>query len=68
LQVELRTRYKLNLITLRRSYEVSNDQGERRDEYHILGVPSADTILYSSDFMVLLGKREDIERFVEVNR
>jgi len=53
---------------LRRSYEVSNDQGERRDEYHILGVPSADTILYSTDFMVLLGKREDIERFVEVNR
>jgi len=37
-------------------------------EYHILGVPGADTMLYASDFMVLLGKREDIERFVEVNR
>jgi len=68
LQVELRTKYKLNLITLRRAYEVTDDLGVRKQEYHILGVPGADTVLYSSDFMVLLGKREDIERFVEVNR
>ncbi|MBM3912933.1 MAG: TrkA family potassium uptake protein [Bacteroidetes bacterium] len=68
LEIELRSKYKLNLITLRRAYEIAVEDGSHKVEYHILGVPGADTMLYASDFMVLLGKREDIERFVEVNR
>jgi Trk K+ transport system NAD-binding subunit len=31
-------------------------------------VPKADTVLYASDYIILLGKSSDIEKFVEINK
>lgn len=68
IEIGLRNRYNLNLITLRRAYEVMTPDGEAATEYHILGVPRADTILYSTDYIILLGKHADIEKFVQINK
>jgi trk system potassium uptake protein TrkA len=68
IEIGLRNRYNLNLITLRRAYEVMTPEGEAATEYHILGVPRADTILYSTDYIILLGKHADIEKFVQINK
>jgi trk system potassium uptake protein TrkA len=68
IEIGLRNKYNLNLISLRRAYEVKGEDGEMRTEYHILGVPKADTILYNNDYIILLGKNTDIEKFVEINK
>ncbi len=68
IEIGLRNKYNLNLITLRRAYEAVNEAGESTVEYHIMGVPGADTILYETDYMILLGKNSDIEKFVDLNK
>lgn len=68
IEIGLRNKYNLNLITLRRSYESVNADGDRTTEYHILGVPKSDTVLYDTDYMILLGKNTDIEKFVDLNK
>ncbi|MEY4145261.1 MAG: hypothetical protein RLZZ335_1113 [Bacteroidota bacterium] len=67
-EIDLRNTYHLNLITLRRAFEVKGSDGQNKDEYHILGVPKSDTMLYDKDYLLLLGKSIDVERFQEVNR
>ncbi len=66
-EIQLREIYNLNLITLKREYELEKG-GEVISEKHILGVPKSDTIIYENDTLILLGREEDIERFIEVNR
>lgn len=68
IEIGLRNKYNLNLITLRRAYEAVNEAGVSTVEYHIMGVPGADTILYETDYMILLGKNSDIEKFVDLNK
>jgi trk system potassium uptake protein TrkA len=67
-EIDLRNTYQLNLITLRRAYDLKGNDGQNKREYHILGVPNSDTILYEEDYLLLLGKSIDIERFQELNR
>ena len=67
-EVELREVYNLNLITLKRPYEEIGEVDKVEILYHILGVPQTDTVFYEDDFLLLLGKVKDIDRFIEVNK
>lgn len=66
-EIGLRTKYNLNLITLKREFEI-NKNGVMDSETHILGVPSSETVLYDSDTIIVFGKSRDIERFIEINK
>ena len=66
-EIGLRNKYNLNLITLKREFEVKK-HGEPGIETHILGVPSSDTVLYETDTIIVFGKAHDIERFIEINK
>jgi trk system potassium uptake protein TrkA len=64
--IDLRNKYKINLITVKREYiEVKN--GEECSECHVIGVPHSDTKIEHSDTLVLFGRVKDIERFCEIN-
>ncbi len=65
--ISLREKYNLNMITIKRSFEEIQD-GKPTQVEHIIGVPKADTIIYSSDILILIGKKQDVKRFIEVNR
>ena len=64
--IDLRDRYKLSLITIKKQFHI---EGEKSDavEQHISGVPDSKTILEDLDNLVIFGKSKDIDRFVEVN-
>ncbi|SDK65901.1 trk system potassium uptake protein TrkA [Catalinimonas alkaloidigena] len=66
-QIGLRERYNLNLITIKRTFEEKHE-GETVLVEHIIGVPKGDTVLYESDIIILLGKTQDVDKFIEVNR
>lgn len=65
--INLRSKYNLNLITLKRETEVIRD-GEVVKECHILGVPNSETVLIESDTIIVFGLVRDIERFIEINK
>jgi trk system potassium uptake protein TrkA len=65
--INLRNKYNLNLITLKRESEVISE-GEVVREAHILGVPNSETILIESDTIIVFGLVKDIERFIEINK
>jgi trk system potassium uptake protein len=65
--INLRSRYNLNLITLKRETEEIVD-GEVVKECHILGVPNSETVLIESDTIIVFGLVKDIERFIEINK
>lgn len=61
-EVDLRNKYKLNLVTIKREFVV---KGEK--EQHVLGVPSSKTVLAETDTLVVFGQFQDIERFCQIN-
>jgi len=65
--IGLRTKYNLNLITIKRYSETLED-GEKITEQHIHGVPSPETVLHESDTILIFGLVKDIERFIEINK
>ncbi|MGB3616927.1 MAG: TrkA family potassium uptake protein [Catalinimonas sp.] len=66
IQLGLRERYNLNLITIKRTFEEQRNGAVSLVE-HIIGVPKGDTVLYENDIIILLGKTQDVDRFLEVN-
>ncbi len=65
--IGLREKYNLNLITIKRIY-IEDRDGEAVKVEHIVGVPKSDTVLYETDIMILLGKSNDVDKFVDINR
>ncbi|WP_242926780.1 potassium channel family protein [Pontibacter vulgaris] len=65
--ISLREKYNLNMITIKRFFEEIQD-GKPTLVEHIIGVPKADTVIYSTDILILIGKKQDVKRFIEVNR
>jgi trk system potassium uptake protein len=66
-KIDLRKNYELNLITIKRKY-AENKNGNKVENLHIIGVPRADTKLEENDLLIILGKNEDIEKFVDLNK
>ncbi|BDD08135.1 potassium transporter Trk [Fulvitalea axinellae] len=65
-EVGLRDKYDLNLITIKRSYQKVRD-GHSVQEEHIIGVPKASTVLYATDILIVMGKKQDVDRFITLN-
>lgn len=65
--INLRDKYKINLVTIEREVERSV-KGEKITDHHIIGIPTPDTVIEASDTIVLFGTTRDIERFMEINK
>ena len=65
-EIGLRNKYRLNLITIKRAYEIEEKDAIRREE-HILGVPDSETIIRETDTIIVFGTTADIKKFIDVN-
>ncbi|WKN32864.1 TrkA family potassium uptake protein [Porifericola rhodea] len=65
--LKLRQEYDLNIVTIKRVFTEVED-GEEKEVKHIIGVPRPDTSLKQSDQLIILGKTDDINRFIESNQ
>ncbi len=66
-EVQLREKYNLNLITIKREFE-EKVAGEVVKNQHVIGVPTGETVLKDSDVIILLGRKDSVEKFIEVNK
>ncbi|MBM3170806.1 MAG: TrkA family potassium uptake protein [Bacteroidetes bacterium] len=66
--INLRNRYQIDLITIKREVAHVNREGSTITEKHILGVVGQDTILLATDTLLVFGIDQDIQRFIEINQ
>lgn len=66
-KIQLREKYNLNLITIKREFEEMKGE-EVAKSTHIIGVPKAETVIFENDTIILMGKIKDIQKFLEINR
>ncbi len=66
-EINLRDKYNLSLITIKGMEETEED-GEKRKELHIKGVPVSSTVIKENDFLIVFGKDRDIQKFIEINQ
>lgn len=67
--IDLGKKYTLNLITVKREYEVKGkESGHLEKEEHIIGVPKPETVIYETDTLVVFGSLKNIKRFIEINQ
>ncbi|MFA3783546.1 TrkA family potassium uptake protein [Melioribacteraceae bacterium 4301-Me] len=65
-EINLRIRFNLNLITIKRSYTIKDEAtGEEIVKQRIYGVPTSTTVLEANDVLVLFGKEKDIKKIIE---
>jgi trk system potassium uptake protein TrkA len=68
IDVNLRTTYKINLVTVKRiNTKKSKFFKDKIDKYEVLGVVNPDYIFQDSDILVLFGKETDFKKLIQVN-
>jgi trk system potassium uptake protein TrkA len=65
--INLRDRYNLSLITIKKEIERVKE-GKTILEEHIEGVPNSKSIILPNHRLVVFGKAKDIDRFTEINQ
>lgn len=67
-EVDLRSRFHLNMLTLRRGKageDVPGDDVMAQPEQPVIGTPDPSLVFEAGDILVLFGKNEDLQNFVE---
>jgi len=61
-ELQLRTKYHVNLVALKRTVTVQEESGEYVHKQRITSVPKPDDVMQPDDVLVLVGSHEDLER------
>ncbi|MFH0981060.1 MAG: TrkA C-terminal domain-containing protein, partial [Planctomycetota bacterium] len=61
-ELQLRRKYSVNLVALKRTVPVTTQKGEQTAEESILTVPTADTTILPGDVLILVGTNEALSR------
>jgi len=65
-EIDLRIRFNVNLITIKRQYTIENEETKEKNiKERIYGVPTASTIIEHGDVLILLGKDKDIKKIID---
>lgn len=64
--IDFRNRYQLTLVTMKREYEIKK-KGVYSTEQHIIGVPTGDTLIESTDTLLVFGTAKHVQRFIDIN-
>ncbi len=66
-EIGLRSKYNLNIITIKRWITERNILGIPRKKGEILGVVAPDTRFEENDELIVFGKQKDIKKFLKTN-
>jgi trk system potassium uptake protein TrkA len=64
--LNLRERYGINILTIKRQEDVASDESEEK-EYHSIGIPDAKSKIKSGDRLVLMGHKKDCEKIIDLD-
>ncbi len=61
-QIDLRKKYKVNLVAIKKQVSTVKAQGEETTEEQVIDVPMADTVIRPDDILVLVGATDNLSR------
>ena len=64
-QIDLRKKYKVNLVAIKKRVSTVRAQGEETTEEQIIDVPMADTAIHPDDILVIVGATDNLARLPE---
>lgn len=64
-ELDLRNRFNVNLITIKRVKVTTDARGNEEREESVIGVPTADTVIEPGDVLVLMGRERDIHKMID---
>ncbi len=64
-ELDIRRKFEVNLVTIKRKREVVGKNGVTRTEDYIAGVPKPDQRIEADDTLVVMGRDVDIQRMIE---
>jgi len=64
-QIDLRRKYKVNLVAIKKQVSTVRAQGEETTEEQVIDVPTADSIIRPDDILVIVGANESLNRLPE---
>jgi len=69
IDIGLREKYSLNLVTIKRSKKKSGllSLGERNIAF-VIGIPKPDTVIMENDILALFGKEKYIKNILEIDK
>jgi len=59
-QLDMRKKYKINVVAIRRTVQKTDAQGAQRPERFVISVPMPDTAIQEGDILVVIGSDEAI--------
>ncbi|WP_138431569.1 potassium channel family protein [Fodinibius saliphilus] len=65
-ELEIRKRYELNLITIKRSQKLEGEIGPE-EQYKPIGILRGSTKIKKGDRFLLVGRKEDVDKLLETN-
>lgn len=65
-ELEIRKRYELNLITIKRPIELEGEIGPE-EQYKPIGILKGSTEIKEGDRFLLVGRKEDVDKLLETN-
>ncbi|MFH5831036.1 potassium channel family protein [Halalkalibaculum sp. DA384] len=65
-ELEIRKRYELNLITIKRLVPMDSEIGPEK-QYKPIGILSGKTTIKEGDHFLLVGRKEDVDKLLETN-
>ncbi len=54
-QLDVRKKFKVNIVAIRRTVEETDESGARKSKQFVISVPMADTVIMPGDVLVLIG-------------
>ncbi len=66
-EINMRKNYQINLLTIKEQ-DGYVESGSVEKKFKITGIPGGETILKADHTLVLFGKRENMERFIQINQ
>lgn len=64
-ELQLLEKHHLQLVTILRPKITKRIFGTPKEEHRVMGVVPLDTVLLENDILVIFGKNEDLEKFIE---
>ncbi len=63
IDLDIRKKYKVNIVAINRTIEEIDDEGIRRTRQFVISVPLPDTMIESGDILLLIGSDQAMESF-----
>lgn len=64
-QIDLRRKYKVNLVAIKKQVSIVRAQGEETTEEQVIDVPTADSVIRPDDILVIVGANDSLNRLPE---